>query len=152
RGRELLAVGKCADAPYWIVAGKLCSGHEISKKMPMARRFESKTHSRDCAHIKGGSSPRFRRLLVLPIVDQVVDYGRICQRRGVAEIAKLVFSDFAQNSPHDLARTCFWQARGKLDQIGRGDWSDFLTHPTDQLLAQLFARLFARHQRDIGID
>src|SRR5258707_6615555 len=92
------------------------------------------------------------RLAVLSVADEVVDDARVGERRGVAEIAVLVFRDLAQNSAHDLARAGFWQAGRELNEIGRGNRADFFSHPGDQFLAQLVARLFAGHQRDIGIN
>src|SRR5262249_266928 len=92
------------------------------------------------------------RLLVLPVADEVVDHGRVAERRGVAEIAVLVFGDLAQNSAHDLSRARLRQAGRELNEIGRGDRADLLAHPGDQLLAQLFAWAFAGHQRDVGVD
>jgi cyclopropane-fatty-acyl-phospholipid synthase len=40
---------------------------------------------------------------VLPVDDEVVDDGRIGQRRGIAECAEIVLGDLAQDAPHDLA-------------------------------------------------
>ena len=34
----------------------------------------------------------------------------------------------------------------------RGDRADFLAHPADQFLAQMFVRLGVVHQRHIGVD
>src|SRR5499427_8464826 len=92
------------------------------------------------------------RLLVLPVADEIVDYGRIGERRGVAEIAVLVFRDLAQNPAHNLSRARLRQSGRELNEIGRGDRADLLAHPGDQLLAQLFAWAFAGHQRDVGVD
>ena len=88
----------------------------------------------------------------MPVIDEIIDHGRIGQRRGVAEVAILVFGNLAQDSSHDLARAGFRQAWCELDQIGRGDRPDLLAHPADQFLAEVFARVFARHQGDIGVD
>src|SRR5262249_57094965 len=49
-----------------------------------------------------GVSPLGVRLLVLPVADEVVDHRGVGERRGVAEIAVLVFGDLAQDSAHDL--------------------------------------------------
>ena len=43
------------------------------------------------------------RAAILPIVDKLLDDGRIGQRRDVAEIAEIVLGDLAQDAPHDLA-------------------------------------------------
>src|SRR6185312_7987243 len=53
---------------------------------------------------------RCRGFAVLPILDEVVDHGRIGQRRGVAQAARLVLGDLAQDAAHDLAGACLWQA------------------------------------------
>ena len=98
------------------------------------------------------SSPCFCRLFVLPVADEVIHHGRIGQGRGIAEVAILIFGDFAQDPSHDLAGAGFRQARRELDQIRRGDRSDLLAHPAHQFLAKVFGRLFADHQGDIGID
>src|SRR3974377_2384434 len=50
------------------------------------------------------------RALVLPVGHQIVDDGRVGERRGVAEITELVLRDLAQDATHDLARTRFRQA------------------------------------------
>jgi acetyl-CoA synthetase len=80
-------------------------------------------------------------------VHEIVDHGWIGQRRGVAETAVFILGDLAQDSPHDLARAGLRQAGRKLDQIGRCDWTNFLAHPADKFLAQVFGGLFAGHQR-----
>src|SRR2546430_1114869 len=58
--------------------------------------------------------------LVLPVVDEVVDHGRIGERRGVAQRAVIVLGDLAQDAAHDLAGARFRQARRELDEVGRG--------------------------------
>src|SRR6516162_5862117 len=83
------------------------------------------------------------RLLVLPVADEIVDHGRVGERRGVAEIAVLVFGDLAQNPAHDLSRARLRQTGSELNEIRRGNGADLLAHPGDQLLAQVFARAFA---------
>src|SRR5271169_5450368 len=93
-----------------------------------------------------------RAFLVLPMGDEVVDHSGVGERRGVAETAGLVFGDLAQDAAHDFSRARLRQVRRKLDEIGRGDRSDLLAHPRGKFLAQIFGRLFAGHQRDIGID
>src|SRR5262249_21376000 len=75
------------------------------------------------------------RLLVLSVAAEVVDHRGIGERRGVAEIAVLVFGDLAQDSAHDLPRARLRQAGRELNEIGRGDRADLLAHPGDQLLA-----------------
>src|SRR5207302_629122 len=92
------------------------------------------------------------RLAVLPVADEILDHGRVCEGRGVAEIAVLVFRNLAQDPAHDLARARLRQAGRELNEIGRGDRPDFFAHPGNQFHAQLFARLFAGHQRDIRVD
>src|SRR5215469_15600479 len=83
------------------------------------------------------------RLLVLPVADEIVNPWRVGERRGVAEIAVLVFGDLAQNPAHDLSRARLRQTGGELNEIRRGNGADLLAHPGDQLLAQVFARVFA---------
>src|SRR3984957_2406350 len=78
---------------------------------------------------------RLRALFILTVVDQIVDHGRIGERRGVAEIAEFVLGDLAQEAAHDLARACLRQIGRKLDEIGRGDWADLRAHPLHQFLA-----------------
>jgi hypothetical protein len=41
------------------------------------------------------SCPGSSRFSVLPVLDEIGDDGRIGERRGVAEIAKVVFRDLA---------------------------------------------------------
>ena len=77
------------------------------------------------------------------VADEIVDHRRVGERRGVAEIAVLVFGDLAQNPAHDLSRARLRQTGGELNEIRRGDGADLLAHPGDQLLAQIFARAFA---------
>ena len=98
------------------------------------------------------SGPGFRRPLVLPVVDKVIDHRRIGERRGVAQIAELILGDLAQNSPHDLARACFRQAGRELDQVGRSNRADLLANPSNELLAEIFSWLLAGHQRDVCVD
>jgi hypothetical protein len=49
-----------------------------------------------------------RALLVLAVLDQIVDHGRVRQRRGIAETARLVLGDLAQDAAHDLAGAGLW--------------------------------------------
>src|SRR5712692_1241695 len=51
-----------------------------------------------------------RTLLVLAVLDQIVDYCRIRQRRGIAEASRLVLGDLAQDAAHDLDGTGFRQS------------------------------------------
>ena len=51
-----------------------------------------------------------------------------------------------------LPERVFGRFGRELDQIGRGDRTDLLAHPVGEFLAQLFGRLLAGHQRDIGVD
>src|ERR1700691_1213203 len=83
---------------------------------------------------------RLRALFILTVVDQIVDHGRIGERRGVAEIAEFVLGDLAQDAAHDLAGTGLRQVRRELNKIGRGDRPDLLAHPAAELLAQGVAR------------
>ena len=62
--------------------------------------------------------------LVLAVVDQVVDHGRVGERRGVAEVGEIVLGDLAQDAAHDLAGAGLRQARRELDEVGRGDRAD----------------------------
>src|ERR1700737_687036 len=91
-------------------------------------------------------------LPVSPMLDQINDHSGMGPRRSVAECARLIFRDLAQDAAHDLARAGFRQARRKLKKISGGDRTDVLPPPPPQLLAQLLAGLGAGHQRDIGID
>ena len=75
--------------------------------------------------------------------DEIVDHGGIRQGRGVAEAARLVLGDLAQDAAHDLAGAGLRQARCELDLVGRRDRADVLAHPRHQFLAQLLARLGA---------
>src|SRR5712672_2339044 len=93
-----------------------------------------------------------RPLLVLPVLDEIIDHGGIGERRGVAEAARFVLRDLAQDTAHDLAGSGFGQARRELDQIGRGDRADVLAHPRHQFLAQRFGGLLAGHQRHVSVD
>src|SRR5262245_7213679 len=63
-----------------IVAAKLCPRRETSAKIiNNAQLWVKNPHSCGSARINGASSPRFRRLFVLPVVDQVIDHGRVGQ-------------------------------------------------------------------------
>jgi hypothetical protein len=44
------------------------------------------------------ASLRWRTLLVLPVLHEVVDHGGIGQRRGVAEAGRFVLGDLAQDA------------------------------------------------------
>ena len=76
------------------------------------------------------------RLLVLPIVHQVVDHRRVGQGRGIAQLIVLVGGDLAQDAAHDLARARFRQRWRPLQQVGRGDRADFGAHELDQFVVQ----------------
>src|SRR3984957_7568301 len=104
------------------------------------------------AAIRNDATKNSRALFVLPVGDEIVDYGGVRECRGVTEIAVLVLGDLAQDAAHDLARARLRQIGRELDEIGRGDRADLGAHPLHQFLAQGFARLLARHQGDIGID
>src|SRR5262249_15793389 len=136
-----------------IVAEKLCPRRELSRKYLCNSQIQVGSHPDFGLRPSWAtSSPRFCRLFVLPVADEVIDHGRIGQSRGVAEVAVLIFGDLAQDSSHDFAGARFWQARRELDQIRRGNRSDLLADPSHQFLAQVFSRLFAGHQGDIGVD
>ena len=64
----------------------------------------------------------------------------------------LVGSDLAQNAAHDLAGARLGQAGRPLDEIGRGDRTDLLSHPQHELLAQRVVRRLAGVQRHKGVD
>src|ERR1700734_707830 len=63
------------------------------------------------AAIRNDKTKNSRALFVLPVGDEIVDYGGVRERRGVTEIAVLVLGDLAQDAAHDLARA-------RLRQIG----------------------------------
>ncbi len=102
--------------------------------------------------VRYGHFPTLAHPLVLPVLHEVVDHGRIGRGRGVAEAGRFVLGDLAQDAAHDLAGARLGQAGRELDQVRRCDRADALADPGDQLLAQRFGRLSALHQRDIGID
>src|SRR5436190_20338046 len=52
---------------------------------------------------------------VLAVLDEVVDDSGIRQRRGIAEAARLVLGDLAQDPAHDLAGACLRQTRSELN-------------------------------------
>ena len=43
----------------------------------------------------------------LPVGDQIVDHARVGERRGIAQAAKFILGDLAQNTAHNLARSRF---------------------------------------------
>jgi hypothetical protein len=57
-------------------------------------------------------------LLVLAVGDEILDDGRVGQRRSVAQCPEIVFGDLAQDAAHDLARSGLRQARRELDLVG----------------------------------
>src|SRR3984893_5327536 len=91
-------------------------------------------------------------LSVLPMVDEVVDDSGLRQRRGVAEIIEFVLGDLAQNAAHDLAGSGLRQTGRELNQVRRGNRSDLLAHPSNQLSAQLLGGLFFGHQGHVRIN
>src|ERR1700712_4759355 len=99
-----------------------------------------------------GGSLSLSGLLVLPVRHQIIHDRGIGQGRGIAEAARFVLGDLAQDAAHDLAGTGFWQAWGELDLVGRGDRADVLAHPGDQFLAQRVGRLNSGHERHISVD
>ena len=50
---------------------------------------------------------------ILTVVDQILHDGRVGERRGVAEIGKIVLGDLAQDAAHDLAGAGLGQAEFK---------------------------------------
>src|SRR5204862_2105837 len=70
------------------------------------------------SRFKGTNTRLSVRLAVLPVADEILDHGRAGQRRGVAEIAVLVFRNLAQDPAHDLARARLRQAGRELNEIG----------------------------------
>src|SRR4051794_19127270 len=111
---------------------------------------QQRTAKERCA--ASGAREPLRRLLVLPVLDEVVDHAGIGQGRGVAQAARLVLGDLAQDAAHDLAGARFWQTRCELNLVGRSDWADLLAYPGDELLAQILGWLDAGHQGHIGVD
>src|SRR5262245_39316704 len=48
------------------------------------------------------------RVAVLAIPDQVIDHGRIGERRRIAKRTEFILRDLPQNSSHDLSGTGLW--------------------------------------------
>src|SRR5690606_3193142 len=58
-------------------------------------------------------------LLVLPVFDEIIDDGRVGQRRGIAQRAEIVLGDLPENAAHDLARARLRQSGSELDLVRR---------------------------------
>ncbi len=56
-------------------------------------------------------------LFVLTVVHQIIDNRRIGKRGRITQGLGIILRNLAQDAAHDLARTCFRQARGKLDLV-----------------------------------
>src|SRR6476660_282176 len=86
--------------------------------------------------VENGTYPRSepsRTRLVLPILNEVFDHSGISQRRDITEIGEVVLGYLAQDATHDFTRAGLGQAGRELNQIGRSDRADLLTHPIAQL-------------------
>lgn len=58
-------------------------------------------------------------LLGVGLADEL-DHSRVCQCGDVTQLVWLVLGNFAQDPPHDLSRTCLWEARHYLQGRGGG--------------------------------
>src|SRR5690606_24380538 len=86
------------------------------------------------------------------VLDEVADHAGVGEGRDVAEVARVVLGDLAQDAAHALARPGLRHARGPLDQVGAGARADLLAAPLDQPLATLVRGLLAGVGRHIGVD
>ncbi len=68
---------------------------------PISHRSTPIFSPRDRAGRK--SIAQSRAFFILPVVDEIIDDGGIGERRGVAEIGKIIFRDLAQDAAHDFS-------------------------------------------------
>src|SRR5439155_26153082 len=69
---------------------------------------------------------------------QLLQYCRILERRNVLRDL-LALRDRAQQSPHDLPRTCLRQIVTEANILGLRDRTDFLADPVAQLFGDFFS-------------
>src|ERR1700687_5934288 len=62
---------------------------------------------------------------------EIRDDARVCERRGIAELA--VLGDVAEQAAHDLSASSFRQIWRKRDPLGLGDRTDQLGDVVAQL-------------------